>query len=319
MKHNITVNERETIFIERFRPKTIEDIILPEAFKNDIRQWKKDGQIPNLLLVSKKAGLGKTSLAHTIINELNAEAKFINASLESNIDTLRSKIKGFVSTESFNGRPKIVVLDEADFLNPNSTQPALRAFIEEFSESARFILTANYLDKIIEPLQDRLMDYNFDDIFNDNKSLVKDIYLRCADILEEQSVTFEKADLIYLIKHFYPSTRSIVKKLQQFSYSGTLVINKERLDSDTIINTIINTIMTSNFDEMRKAIINISDPAMLFTELYDRLDDFPIEKRPPMLILIAKYQSWDGNVRDRVINIASLCTELMGLLRSKVD
>lgn len=314
-KPNITINERETIFIERFRPKTINDIILPKNIKDDIRKWKEEGQIPNLLLVSKKAGLGKTSLAHTIINELQAEAKFINASLESNIDTLRSKIKGFVSTESFNGKPKIVVLDEADFLNPNSTQPALRAFIEEFSQSARFILTANYIDKIIEPLQDRLMDYNFDDIFNDHKELVKDIYVRCSAILKEQNIEFKKEDLVYLIKHFYPSTRSIVKKLEQFSYSGKLVINKDRLDSDTIIDTVIDTIKTSDFDRMRKTIINISDPAMLFTEFYDRLDEFPIEKRPPILMCIAKYQSWDGVVRDRVVNTASMCTELMGIIR----
>lgn len=314
-KSKMTINKRETIFIERFRPKTVDEIILPEAFKNDIKQWIEDGQIPNLLLVSKSAGLGKTSLAHTIINELKAEAKFINASLESNIDVLRSKIQGFVNTVSFDGRPKIVVLDEADNLNPNSTQPALRAFIEEFSEGARFILTANRLDKIIEPLQDRLMDYNFDDIFNNNKYLVKDIYLRCADILEVENINFEKADLVYLIKHFYPSTRSIVKKLQQFSYSGTLIINKEQLDSDAIIDKIIATINGGDFDGMRKAITNISDPTMLFTELYERLDDFPIEKRPPVLILIAKYQTQDSLVRDRVVNIASMCTELMGVLQ----
>ena len=315
----LTINERETIFIERFRPKTIDEIILPEDFKNDVRKWKEEGQIPNLLLVSKKPGLGKTSLAHTIIHELNAEAKFINASLESNIDTLRSKIKGFVSTESFNGRPKIVVLDEADGLSRDKFQPALRAFIEEFSCSARFILTANYIDKIIEPLQDRLMDYNFDDIFNNNKHLVKDIYLRCADILKEQKITFEKADLVYLVKHFYPSTRSIVKKLEQFSYSGTLVINKDRLDSDTIIDNIVQTIKTSNFDEMRRVIINISDPSMLFSELYERLDDFPIEKRPPVLMIIAKYQTQDSLVRDRVVNVASMCAELMGVLRTNVE
>ena len=313
----MNLNERETLFVERFRPKTIDDIILPQKIKEDIKAWKEAGEIPNLLLTSKSPGLGKTSLAHTIINELGVEAKFINASLESNIDVLRSKILGFVSTVSFDGRPKIVVLDEADYLNTNSTQPALRGFIEEFSKSARFILTANYKDKIIEPLRNRLLDIDFDAMFNDNKGLVKDIYLRCDSILKEQNIKFEKADLVYLIKHYYPSTRSIIMKLEQFSFSGTLVINKDKMDADGVLVGVFNTIINDDFMEMRKLISTISDPSVLFSELYHRLDDFPVEKRPPILICLAKYQTQDSVVRDRVINIGAMCTELMGLVRSE--
>jgi len=151
VEDNLSINTREKVFVEKFRPKNINDIVLPETFKASLREWKADGQIPNLLLISKGPGLGKTSLAHVIAAELDSEIMFINASLESNIDLLRDKIKGFVSTVAFDGRPKIVVLDEADGLNERTTQPALRAFIEEFSKSARFILTANHKNKIIKP------------------------------------------------------------------------------------------------------------------------------------------------------------------------
>jgi len=314
-KQKINVNTREYVFVERFRPKSVNDIILPETLKNDIKKWVEDGQIPNLLLTSKKPGLGKSSLAHTVINELKAEALFINASLESNIDTLRSKILGFVSTVSFDNRPKIVVLDEADYLNPNSTQPALRGFIEEFSLSARFILTANYKDKLIEPVRERLMDIDFDVIFKENKTLIKDIYVRCVAILEERNIEFDPEDLKYLVKHYYPSTRSIVMKLQQFSTSGKLTINKDALDSDGILDKIVNNILANEFEEMRKNITLISDPSILYTTFYDRLTEFPIEKKPPILLVIAKYQAHDAFVRDRVVNAAAMCAEIMGIIQ----
>lgn len=312
---SMSISEKDYVYVERFRPKLIDDIILPDFVKKDIKQWVKDGQIPNLLLTSKTPGLGKSSLAHTIIHELNAEALFINASLESNIDILRSKILGFVSTISFDGRPKIVVLDEADYLNANSTQPALRGFIEQFSKNARFILTANYKDKIIAPLQNRLIDIDFDIIFKENTQLIKDIYKRCEMILHERNVKYEVNDLKYLVKHYYPSTRSIVMKLQQFGQTGTLILNKESLDSDGIIVRIINDIKKYNFEGMRKSITLISDPGILYTALYDNLDTFPMEKMPPILLAIAKYQASDSMVRDRVVNAAAMCTEIMRILK----
>lgn len=315
MDNTLSVSERETIFVERFRPKTIEDIVLPESLKQSLREWKEAGEIPNLLLTSKTPGLGKSSLAHTLINELNAEAKFINASLENNIDVLRSKIQGFVSTVSFDNRPKIVVLDEADFLNANSTQPALRAFIEEFSKSARFILTANYSDRIIEPLRDRLMDINFDTIFFKNTELIKDIYLRSEQILKEQGIEYEKDDLKYIVKHYYPSSRSIIMKLQQFSVNKKLVIDHEDLNVTSIVSDIRKSILDNDFENMRKLVSKISDPSVIYTDIYDNLDEFPIEKKPPIVMTIAKYQAHDALVRDRVINVAAMLTELMGIIR----
>jgi len=315
IKANLSNNLREKVFVERYRPKTINDIILPEYIKESLREWKKEGEIPNLLLVSKSPGLGKTSLAHVIANELESEILFINASLESNIDILRDKIKGFVSTGGWDGRPKIVVLDEADGLNERTTQPALRAFIEEFSKSARFILTANQKNKIIEPLRDRLMDYNFDNIFAENKTLIKDIYLRCEAILKAEGITYNTEDLKYLVKHYYPSQRSIIMKLQQFTTNGVLSVNHAELNVDGTLKTIRTLTINNNFEEMRRIISNITDPAIIFSDLYEHLEEFPKEKHPPIVMSIAKYQANDTFVRDRVINVAAMLAEIMAIIR----
>ena len=165
----LSVNKEHIVWVEKYRPKNIDDIILTKETKAMVKSWIESGQIPNLLLSGRTPGTGKTSLCHTLIAEIGADAIFINSRLYPNIDSLRNKIQGFVSTSSFDGRPKIVVLDEADFLNANSTQPALRGFIEQFSKNARFILTANYKTKLIEPIRNRLIDIDFDEMFVQNK------------------------------------------------------------------------------------------------------------------------------------------------------
>jgi len=313
-KTPISKNEKEKIFVERYRPRTIKDIILPKEMKESLLEWKREGQIPNLLLISKAPGLGKTSLAHVIANELDAEIKFINASLESNIDLLRESIKGFVTTAGWDNRPKIVVLDEADGLNERTTQPALRAFIEEFSKSARFILTANNQNKIIEPLQDRLMDYDFDKMFNENKTLIKDIYLRCESILEEEDIEYNKEDLKYLVKHYFPSQRSIVMKLQQFTTNGVLKINHSEMNIDGVLADIRKLVVSKDFEKIRELITEISDPSLIFSNFYEHLDEFEKSKRPGVVLTIAKYQSYDSLVRDRVINVMACLTEMMQFL-----
>jgi DNA polymerase III delta prime subunit len=311
---DLNFNKNEFVWEEKYRPKAIDDIVLPEYIKNDIKEWIKGGEIPNLLLVSKSPGLGKSSLAHVIINELNAEAKFINASLQRNIDTLRTDIQGFVSTASFDGKPKIIVLDEADFLNADSTQPALRGFIEQFSRNARFILTANHKDKIIEPLRNRLQIFDFDEIFQENKNLIVDVYKRSEKILQNESIEFDNVMLKTLIKNYYPSSRSIIKQLQQYSFSGKLEFHKHNDSSEDNMENILKTVLNKNFNVMRETLSKISNTEILYTYFYDNLDKFPIEKHPPIVITLAKYQSNDSLVRDKVVNTAACMTEIMGLI-----
>ena len=306
----ITKDEKETIFVERYRPKKISDIVLPDYLKNNINEWIKKG-LPNLLLVSKSPGLGKSSLCHVIISEMNAEALFINASLESNIDVLRNKIAGFVTTASFDGKPKIIVLDEADGLNQNSVQPALRAFIEEFSKNARFILTCNDEGKIIEPLQDRLMRINFDDIFHEHKELIIDIYKRCVQILDSEGIEYKPEDLKNVVKKYYPKSRKIIMKIQQNILGNVLDFHKETLDNDKNLEELINNILEKDFVKIRKNITLFNDVSSIYSYIYENIDIFPYEKHPAIVMILAKYQANDSLVRDKIINVAACLTELM--------
>jgi len=312
----LSINNKEYLFVEKYRPKNIDDLIVTETLKEQMRKWIQDGQIPNLLLSSRTPGTGKTSFAHTILNELGADALFVNASLESNIDLLRSKIQGFASTASFDGRPKIVVLDEADYLNPNSTQPALRGFIEEFSKNVRFILTVNSPNKLIEPLRNRLITIDFDEMMTKNKSeIVKKTYIRNKEILSNEDIKHTKEDLVWLIKHFYPSNRMILSKIQQFVVDNKLEINQEDINTDALASAIIGSIIGNDFDTCKKSIEKLPDPSTIFLTLYEKILDFPQIKRPEVIICIAKYQSFDSHVRDRLVNSVACGLEIMQILQ----
>lgn len=312
---SLSINKKEYIFIEKYRPKNIEDLVVPETLKAQMREWVKDEQIPNLLLSGRTPGTGKTSMCHTIIEETGADALFLNASLYPNIDILRNKIQGFVSTSSFDGNPKIVVLDEADFLNATSTQPALRGFIESFSTNARFILTCNYPQKIIEPLRNRLITVDFDDMANKNKAeLIKGTFLRARAILENESIEYTPDDLKWIVKHYYPSSRLILNKIQEFTTDSKLSIDKEEIDVDGLNTVLIGNIMDKDFDSLRRNCTKLPDPSSLFLTLYEAIDDFPQTLRPSIIILIAKYQSYDSQVRDRLINTVALGTEIIEML-----
>lgn len=314
--NQLSINNKEYIFIEKYRPKTITDLSVPMALKEQMKEWVKDDQIPNLLLSGRTPGTGKTSLCHTLIHETGADALFLNASLYPNIDVLRSKIQGFVSTSSFDGNPKIVVLDEADFLNANSTQPALRGFIESFSKNARFILTCNYPMKIIEPLRNRLINIDFDDMTIKNKNeLIKDTLIRTLAVLNNEKIEYDMEDIKWIIKNFYPSSRAILNKIQEHTINKKLVLNKDEIDNDSLNNKILENIHKNEFENLRKNTEKMPDPSSLFMILYENLDDFPQALRPGIIIIIAKYQSYDSQVRDRTINSVACATEIMDLLQ----
>jgi len=317
---SLSVDKKEYLLIEKYRPKNIDDIVINEDLRVKIKGWIKDEEIPNILLSSKAAGLGKTSLAHTLIHELDAEALFINASLYPNIDILRNKIKGFASTASFDGRPKIVVLDEADFLNANSVQPALRGFIEEFSKNCRFILTCNYKDKIIEPIQNRLINIDFDLMYNTHKAdLIKQMFLRTKEIISKdyENIAYNPEDLKYLIKHYYPSSRTITNKVQEFTTEvdgvRTLVINHDNIDSDKVNEGLIDAIKRNDFKSIRKFAEKLSDPSVIFSSIYDHIDEFSQEKRPQIIMTTARYSAWNSQVRDRLVNTVACAVEVAGI------
>ena len=310
----LSINDKEYVFEQKYRPTSIDDIVLPEKLKTKFRKYVKDGQIPNLLLAGRTPGTGKTSLVHTLITELNAEALFINSSLNADMDMLRNRLQQFASTASFDGRPKIVVLDEADFIAPKG-QAALRGLIEEFSKNARFILTCNYPDKIIEPVRNRLSLINFDDIIVKYKDeMITATAKRTIEVLKNENITFEKSDLVWLIRHYFPSNREILNKIQSLSTSGTLEINKDDLDLDKMTTHIVDNIENKDFEKMRKAIQKLPDPGTLFMVLFDNIERFSESVRPAIIISIAKYQAYDGQVRDRVINATACGCEIIEML-----
>ena len=310
----MTVNNKEFLFPEKYRPKTIQDIILPETLKQNIKKWIQDGEIPNLLLVSKTPGLGKSSLAHVLINEIQADAIFINISLDRNIDTLRTRIQGFVSTVGFENKPKIVVLDEFDGAS-NILQSALRGFIEEFSKSARFILTANYKEKIIEPLQNRLQIIDFDELFKTHKKeLLKQTAQRVQEILKYEGINYKKEDLLLLLKTYFPSNRKILISIQEHTQNDTLHFSENEIKQATEIQDAIQAIKNKDYETYRKIIQELPNPEILFTEIYKKIDDFDITKRPQITIIVSKYSYQSSFARDSLVNIAAMGAEIMNTL-----
>ena len=312
----LSINDKEYVWMEKFRPKSVEDIVLPQELKQKITKWIQDEEIPNLLLAGRTPGTGKSSLCHVLINEIGADAMFVNSSLESNIDLLRNKIQGFVSTSSFDGNPKIVVLDEADGLNPNSTQPALRAFIEEFSKQARFILTCNDKSKVIEPVRNRCIEIDFDEIYQNNKEeLLKETAKRTIAILKHEDIEFEKADLVWVLKHFWPSNRKIIGVLQEASSLGKLEVNRDDMDQDSLTMGVLEDIKSQNFKGIRNKMQKMADPSSIFRVIYDSVDTFEQPLRPQIIVTVAKWASYDSHVRDRLINSVGCAVEIMDILK----
>lgn len=304
-------NKNETIWVERYRPQRVQDLVLPKYMKDKFQIYANKQDIPNLLLSSSQPGTGKTSTAHALIKEINGEALFINASMENGIDLLRSKITKFASTTSFDGKIKIIVLDEADALQP-AAQDAFRGVIEAFSDNCIFILTCNYAEKLMEPIRNRLETYNFDNL--DKKEMVKPIFERLKAILENEKIEFNPKDLVPIINTFYPSIRSMIMSLQKFSTTGKLIIDENELDDSNKYLEIINLIKAKNFNEVINKINVLSNPSNIYTFMYKNIHLFPENLLPRLVVTIAKYQFQDASVRDKALNASACATEIMTLI-----
>lgn len=303
------INEKSTIWVEKYRPQDVRDLLIPENFKSKLQKYVEMKEIPNLGLWSSSPGTGKTSTANAIIKSINAEALFVNASLDNGIDMLRTKIQNFASTESFDGLKKIVVLDECDNLSANS-QFGFRSLIETFSNNCRFILTGNYKERIIEPLRDRIENYDFGMFSKDE--IVKSILERLIFILKNEKIEFNPKDLVQIINSFYPSIRSMIINLQKFSKSGKLEI--QNLDNKDRYAEILGLINKKDFLKMIELVNNLENPDNLFTYFYDNFEKFTSRQNLPRIIVtIGKYQSYSSNAKDKHLNIAAMCSELMAL------
>jgi len=303
----------EFLWTEKYRPSTIADTILPEELKQTFQQFVNQGNIPNLLL-SGSAGCGKTTVARAMLEELGCDYIVINGSLNGNIDTLRNEIMQFASSVSLMGGRKYVILDEADYLNANSTQPALRNFMEEFSKNCGFILTCNFKNRLIEPLHSRCTVIDFRIKKTDLASLAAQMMKRFAHILGAEGVEFDKLVLAELIKKHYPDWRRCINELQRYSATGKIDSGLLANITESSYKDLVRFLKDKDFTNTRKWVAeNIdTDATAIFRTLYDTASVYVSKNSVPNLVLIlAKYQYQAAFVADHEINLTACLTEMM--------
>ena len=312
-------NGSEFLWCEEYRPKKIDDCILPDELKTTFKQVVDTGEVPNMLL-SGTSGLGKTTVAKALCHELNLDYILINSSEDSGIDVLRNRIRQFASSISLDGQYKVVILDEADYLNPQSTQPALRAFIEEFSKNCRFIFTCNFRNKIIEPLQSRCAVIEFNTTKKHLASLAAKFHGRLKNILDEKRIKYDERLLAEFIMLHAPDWRRVINEAQRYSTSGELSAAGLVGMSSQQIDGLIGFLKEKNFKSMRGWVAQNPDidSSTLFRKLYDGAYDFlePIAI-PQLVLILADYQHKAAFVADKELNIVACLTEIMGSLKFK--
>ena len=301
----------EYIWSEIFRPELVKDCILPNDLKNTFQSFVDSGNVKNLLLWGS-SGVGKTTVALAMLKELNAEYYFINASLNGGIDTLRNDIQNFASTVSFFGGRKYVILDEADRLT-RDTQEALRGFMQEFSGNVSFILTCNFINKIIDPLQGRCSVIEFKIPTEEREKLAMKFYKRVQTILEKNDIEYEPAAVCEVISKYFPTWRRAIEELQGYSANGKIDSGVLARLRDSSIEVLIEYLKNKDFKEARKWVAEQTiDSSSIFRQFYDEAYDYLKEDSVPQLVLhIGKYQDYASRVADQEINLMSFLTEVM--------
>ena len=309
----------EFLWVEKYRPKTIAETILPEKLKSVFEQIVASGELQNMLFTGT-AGTGKTTVAKALCNQLNLDYILINGSEEGNIDTLRGKIKQFASSVSLQGGYKVIILDEADYLNPQSTQPALRGFIEEFSKNCRFILTCNFKNRIIQPLHSRCGVYEFNTSRKDLAALCMQFLDRAGMILDEAEVKYEKGDLANLIMKHAPDWRRVLNELQKNSVTGNIVRADSGVGGSDIFSDLLRLLKEKDFKKMRQWVVNNidTDASAIFRGLYDKMiDHLKPQGIPQMVLILADYQYKHAFVADHELNVVACLTEIMANVEFK--
>jgi len=303
----------EFLWVEKYRPKTIDDTILPVDLKATFQQFVDQKNIPNLIL-SGSAGVGKTTVARAMLEQLGCDYIVINGSMNGNIDTLRNEILNFASSVSLSGGRKYVILDEADYLNANSTQPALRNFMEEFSRNCGFILTCNFKNRIIEPLHSRCSVVDFKISKKDMAKLAMQFMKRVNFILNTENVKYESAVIAEVIQKHFPDWRRVLNELQRYSATGNIDSGILANMQETSIRELINFMKDKDFTEVRKWVRNNldTDVNVLYNEFYDSASQYFTPDSVPMLVLhIATYQYQNAFSANPEINFSAFCAHVM--------
>ena len=310
-------NRDQFLWCERYRPRKLDDCILPDDQLKTFREFVATGEIPNMLLCGS-AGVGKTTIARAICEELECDYIIINGSEESGIDVLRTKIREFASSVSFGGKTKVVILDEADYLNPNSTQPALRAFIEEFANNCRFIFTCNFKNRIIAPLHSRTAVIEFKLTKADRPKMAGRFMKRLSDILATENVTFDEKVVAEVLKKHFPDYRRVLNELQRYSVSGTIdegiLVNVQEVNMKELVSSL----KSKDFKKMRNWVVdNIdNDPNLIFRKIYDTILD-EVKYPSQLVLLLADYQYKASFAANPEINLVACLAEIMAGMELK--
>lgn len=302
------------LWVEKYRPQSVADTILPTELKTTFQTFVDQDNVPNLIL-SGSAGVGKTTIAKAMLTEIGCDYIVINGSMNGNIDTLRTEIRNFASSVSFSGGRKYVILDEADYLNPQSTQPALRNFMEEYSKNCGFILTCNFLNRIIEPLHSRCSVIEFKIPKSEKTAMAADMYKRCKEILGLENVEYDNKVVAEVIKKFFPDNRRVLNELQRYSVTGKIdagiLVNFE----DVNIKTLMDAMKAKEFSNVRKWVAQNVDgdtSQSIFRTIYDNASEYiQPQSIPQLVVTIADYQYKSAFVADHEINLMAMLTELM--------
>lgn len=306
--------DREFLWVEKYRPQTIEDCILPKELKKVFNEIAESGEMHNMLL-SGTPGLGKTTVAKALCNMLDLDFMLINGSEEGGIDVLRNKIKQFASSVSLNGNYKVVILDEADYLNPSSTQPALRGFIEEFSNNCRFILTCNFKNRVIEPLHSRLAVIEFNTVKKDLVGLAGQFMERMKFILKNEGVKYNEKVLAEIIIKYAPDWRRIIGECQRHVSNGELNPLSLVGQADLGLAELVQYLKKKDFKSMRSWAANNTslDGVVVFRRIYDAMNDvMQPNSIPGAVLVLADYSYKSAFVADKELNMVACLTELMG-------